>query len=171
MELSTTIIGMLMLIFFILPVVIIARAGQGKKKRYEKDFFSYVSKNGLKISEKDFWDDYAIGIDISKNLIIYLNWSSPEKTVTVINLKEVKVFETFPDYREMNKKNFNYEKVGRLSLRFIFKESVQREVNITFFIAEFGHISESQIKMFRKWTEIIRNYVTTNQVDDFRFTA
>src|SRR5665648_110141 len=131
MDLSTTIIGLMILSLFILPVILIARAGKSKGKKFEKDFFSEVSRNELKISEKDIWNEFAIGIDTSRNQIIYLDWSGPDRINIIFDLKDVKVFESMPSYGEQNKKNFKYKNVDRLGLRFHFKESVKPDVNIT----------------------------------------
>jgi len=171
MDLSTTIIGLLILTLFILPVILISRSGKSKGKKFEKDFFSEVSINELKISEKDFWDEFAIGIDTSRNKIIYLDWSGPDRINIIFDLNDVKAFETIPGYRELNKKNFNYKNVNRLGLRFHFKESVKPDVNITFYIAGFGQITDDEIKLFKKWLDIIRNNIDTKSIDDFRHTA
>jgi len=39
MDLSTTIIGLLVLALFILPAILISRAGRSKRVNFEKDFF------------------------------------------------------------------------------------------------------------------------------------
>ena len=171
MESGTTIIGLIMLSLFILPVLIIARSGRNKGKRHEKDFFTYVSRNDLKISEKDFWDDYAIGIDKSQNTIIYISWDGPEKVHTVFKLKDVRNFETIPDYSQLNRKDFSYNNVRRLGFRFQFRDAASQELTITFYISEFGQITDNQIRLFKKWSVIIRDGMSDKQADNFRHSA
>ena len=171
MDLSTSIIGLLILAIFILPVILISRAGKGKGKKFEKDLFSEASKNELIISEKAFWNEYAIGIDTSNNKIIYLDWSGPERINIIFDLKDVKVFEPVPSYGEMNKKNFNYKKVERLGLRFCFKDSVKPDVNITFYIAGIGQQSDDEVKLFKKWSGIIRGKMDSKPIGNLRNSA
>ena len=157
MDLSITIIGLLLLALFIFPVILISRSGKSKMKKFEKDFFSEVSRNELNISEKDFCNEFAIGIDTSKNKIIYLDWSGPERIDCIFELKDVKIFESEPSLGKRNKKNFSYKKVERLGLRFCFKDSAKRDVNITFYIAGIGQQIDYQVKLFEKWSKIIRD--------------
>lgn len=171
MDISTTIIGLLILALFVVPVIIISRAGKGKGKKFEKDFFSEVSRNDMKITDKDFWNEYAIGIDTSTNKIIYLDWSGHDRTSTIFDLKDVKVFETTPGQAERSRKNFNYKNIGRLALRFQFRESARPDVNITFYIAGFGQITDNEIALFNKWASLIRMKSDTKANDDVRHTA
>jgi len=171
MDLSTTIIGLVLLALFIIPVILISRSGKSKWKKFERDFFSVVSKNELKISEKDIWNEFAIGIDASRDKILYIDWSGPDRINIIFDLKDVKAFEPTPSYGDQNKKNFNYKKVDRLGFRFHFKESVKPDVIITFYIAGFGQITDYEIKLFNKWVDIIKNKIDIKSINDSRHTG
>jgi len=171
MDLSTTIIGLLLMALFLLPVILISRAGRSKRVNFEKVFFSEVSRNKLNISEKDFFNEFAIGIDTSRNKIIYLDWRGWDMVNLIFDLKDVKVFESVPSYGEQKKKNFNYKNVDRLGLRFHFKEFAKPDVNITFYIAGFGRITDDEVKLFTKWLGIIRKKLDTKSLGDFRHSA
>ena len=171
MDFGTTILGLVILALFILPVIFIARSGKGKGKKFHKDFFTEASLNKLKISEKDFWNEYALGIDTTQNKIIYLDWSGPERVNIIIDLKEVKVFEPLPGYMEQNKKNFSYKKVERLGLRFHLIDPDKPDVNINFFIAGFGQITDDEIKLFKKWLAIIKGQMDSNTIDNLKHSA
>ena len=56
-------------------------------------------------------------------------------------------------------------------MRFHFKEPFKPDVNITFYIAGFGQITDDEIKLFKKWCDIIRKEIDTKDIDDFRHTA
>ena len=171
MELSTTIIGLLLLALFIFPVILISRSEKSKGKKSEKELFSESSKNELIISEKDLWDEQAIGIDTAKNKIIYLDWSGTERIDYIFELKDVKIFESEPSLEERNKKNFSYKKVERLGLRFCFKDSAKRDANITFYIAGIGQKFDDQVKLFEKWSKIIRDKMDFRPVGNLRNSA
>lgn len=170
MELSTTIIGLLILAIFVLPVILIARSGKGKSKRFEKEFFSETSRNALKISEKDFWNSYALGIDISQNKIMHVNWDGAERIVTIFSLNDIKNVESYPVQSVINKKDFDFKKAEGLSLRISFKDPSRKDINIAFFIPGFGQISDKEIKLFEKWSKIIRK-VTDSKFDNIKHSA
>ena len=171
MDLSTTIIGLLILALFMLPVILISRAGKSKGKKAEKELFSESSKNELIISEKALWDEQAIGIDTAKNKIIYLDWSGPERTDYIFELKDVKTFESEPSPEERNKTDFSYKRVERLGLRFCFKDSARKDVKITFYIAGTGQQINDQVKLFEKWSKIIRDNMDYKPLGNLRNSA
>jgi len=171
MELSTTIIGLLLLALFIFPIIMMSRSGKSKGKKFEKDFFSEVSINKLKISDKDLWSESAIGIDTEKDQMIYIDWSGSQKVSNIFELKSVKVFEPIPSFAEQNKKNFNITKVSKLGLRFSFKEAVKPDINITFYIAGLGQITDEEINLFKKWQSVIKKKLDTKAIDDIKHTA
>ncbi|HUX95074.1 MAG TPA: hypothetical protein VMV47_05015 [Bacteroidales bacterium] len=170
MDLSTTIIGLLLLALFILPVILISRAGKSKVKEFEKEFFSESSKNLLTISDKEFWDDKAIGIDTINNKILYLDWNDYDRVEHILELKELKVFESEPGFEERNKKNFSYKKVNKLGLKFKFKDPSRSDISIMFFANGMGHITDEKVKMFEKWSGIIRKRMDFKSID-FKHTA
>ena len=171
MDISTTIIGLLVLTIFILPVILISRSGKSKKKQFEKDFFSQASMNELKISDKDFWSEYAIGIDSLNSKILYLDWSKPERSNVIFDLKDVKVFEPFPGFKEREKPNFNYNTTQRLGMKFSFKNPAVKSISIIFYFPGFGKMSDHDIRLFEKWTEIVRRNMDTKTINDLRNSA
>ena len=168
MDLLTTIIGLLILALFVFPIVLISRSGRGRTKKFEKDFFSEVSRNGLNISEKSFWNEHALGIDLSANRIIYLDWSGQERVDVIFDLKELKSFEPIPGFAEMNKKNFSFKKVGKLGLKFHFRNSAVNDVFVPFYIPGFGQIGDSEINLFEKWSKLIKFKLDEGHLDNLK---
>jgi hypothetical protein len=171
MDTSTAIIGTLILALFLLPVFIIARSGRRKMTRFEREFFSEASRNELNISEKDVYNEIAIGIDTSRNTILLLNWSGPERTTSVFNLKDVGVFESNPGYAEFKKPGFNFKKVEKLGFKFQFTDSIRPEINIVFYTAGFGQLRDAEVRLFSKWVEIIRKKMSSKSVHDLKHSA
>ncbi len=79
--------------FLSLPIVLISRSGMSKGRKFEKEFFSESSRNKLEISDKSIWDNQAIGIDSTKNRILYLDWNDYDRVDHIFELKELKVFD------------------------------------------------------------------------------
>jgi hypothetical protein len=171
MNVTTTIIGLFFLALFIVPIFIFSRQGKNKGKKYEKDFFSEVSINNLRISDKDFWKEHAIGIDTDQNKIIYIDWSGSEKVSYIFSLKDIKVFEPVPGFSEQHKRNFNLTKAPRLGLRFVFLESARAEINVTFHIAGLAQLNDEEIRLFKKWQSLISKKLDNRPVNDIKHTA
>lgn len=171
MDLSSTIIGVLMLSLFIIPVILLTRAGKAKGKKFEKEFFSEVSRMELNISEKDFWNEYAIGIDKSKKRILYMDWSVPETRVLIIDIKDVKTIEPTPGFKEMNKKGFNYSKGQRLAIKLCHKDNSRMDINILFFVPGFGEQSDNDVKLFEKWLKLIMAGIDSRSADNLKHSA
>jgi len=160
-----------MLSLFIIPVILLSRAGKAKSKKFEKEFFSEVSRMELTISDKDFWNEYAIGIDKSKNMILFMDWSEPEPKVRIISLKEVKVLEPTPGFKEINKKGFTYKKGQRLAIKFCNKDSSRMDITVLFYIPGFGEQSEKDVKLFEKWLKLVIANMDTKSADDLKHSA
>ena len=155
MNIATTIIGLALLGLFILPVIFISKSGRGKEKRLLKEVLAEASKNELIITESDSWNESALGIDEKNDKIIYIDESGTEKINTIFSLKDVKSFKTIPDFKTKKRQNSNYKNEKKLSLSFIFMDPAKSDINITFYIAGFGKMTDAEQLLFEKWSAVI----------------
>ena len=155
MNTSTTIIGLVILGLFILPFILISKS---KKKKIEqlKNFLTDEAKKiGVTISDIDYWNDSALGIDDKEETFIFINENHDEKEVRVFNINEMKSVRFIPDITKKNSK-IDYKKEQKLCISILFKESVKSEVNLVFFTAGFGYVSKQEQELFEKWTNKIK---------------
>lgn len=159
MTITTTIIGIIILSLFILPVFIMSRSGKGKSKRIMKELHTLASDNDLTLSESDFWNESAIGIDEKNKKIIYIDESGNEKIATSFSLKDLKSFKSVPDLTARKNKATGYSRENRLGLIFTFTNPASPELNVNFYMAGFGRMTDNEKFLFEKWADIIRkNY-------------
>ena len=155
MDTSTTIIGLVILALFVIPVMLLSRSGKNKSKRLLNDLKSEALNNELVISDCDSWNESALGIDEQNNKIIFIDDSHGGREVKIFSLKDVKEFKTFPALTNKNYQYDDYEKENKLALSFIFKERLKSNIDITFFIAGFSRLSKNEAHLFEKWADII----------------
>ena len=157
MNTSSTIIGVVLLALFIIPIVLISRSSRKKRNRLNDEILEIAQKHDLKISDSNTWNESALAIDEEKNKIIFIDETHGEKEVKIFGTKELRSFRTIPDIHK--DKSIDLRKEARLGLSFLFKESSKPEINITFYIAGFGELSKHEKQLFEKWSEKIRNRI------------
>lgn len=156
MDITTTIIGLLLLALFIVPVIFLSKSGKKKKTRLSKDIQSEASRNNLSLTKFDSWNESAIGIDDKNGKVIYIDESHADKDVRIFNLKDVKSFKTFPDLTNKSRQNTDYKKEPKISMGITFRDPSKSDLEITFYVPGFGKLKEEEKLLFEKWSEIIK---------------
>jgi len=157
MDLTNSIIGIAILVFFLLPVFFIAKAGKNKKNRLLKELESEAKLNDITLTESDYWDESAIGIDSVKGKIIFINERGEDKKFYNLSISDLKSFNTVPSSDSTGKISGNLKKAERLAVVFSFRQKEQPDLVIDFFTPGFGKMSESDIERFIRWSDLIRN--------------
>jgi len=152
---STTIIGLIILALFIIPVFLISKSKKKKSEQLKNDLMNEAKKAGITIADTDHWNDSVLGIDDKEETIIYIDESRNEKEIHVFNMNEVKSVKFFPDITN-EKSKIDYNKEPKLCITLFFKESAKAEVNLTFFTANFGNLSKHEQNLFEKWVDKIK---------------
>ena len=155
MDLSSTIIGLVVLGLFLLPALIITKANKKKAQRLQNIIMEEAVKNELTITESDNWNEAAIGIDMKNDKIIFIDESQRENDVRIINLKDVRSVRTSPAIQNIRNQKKEHEKESQLSLSLLFKEPSRPEIDITFYVAGFGKLTKIERGRFEKWSKIL----------------
>lgn len=154
MDTSITIIGLIVLAMFILPVFLIIKSKKKRIEQMKSDLMDEAKKAGITIVDTDYWNNSILGIDDKEKTIIYIDEDSNEKKIRIFNIDDVKTVKFFPD---ITKKNLNpdYKKEPKLCISFFFKDSAKYEVNLEFFTAGFGNLTKVEQSLFEKWVNKI----------------
>ena len=156
MNITTTIIGLAILMLFIAPVILFMRNSKRKTGKLIDRIHAEALKSGLTIDESDSWNETAIGIDDKNGKVICVDISHGEEDIRIISLKDLKSVRCTPDVSLTNNKKTDYRKESRLSITFSFREASRSDYTITFFIAGFGSLSKKQEELFEKWGRRLR---------------
>ena len=85
MSLSTTIVGVILVLIILIPIYIIGLSQKREKKKQLQSFIDQGKSEGLKITECDQWREYFIGIDRIAMKLMYVerNTKSAGKSMIV----------------------------------------------------------------------------------------
>ena len=89
MKISILIIGLVLLAIYIVPTVILARFHMNSRKRFFKELFTLAKQRDCSISQHDYWNKTAIGIDKDYRSLFYISKTTNNDDMVTINLLEV----------------------------------------------------------------------------------
>lgn len=159
MDIANLIIGIVILAFFIVPVLLLSQSGKNKKKKLLKDLETEASIKGIKLTESDCWNESALGFDSSSGTVVFVDESKSERETSIFNLADVKSFRTLPPVNSKESDIADLKKENRLALEFSFKKPGKSNVVINFYISGFGKMTEHEQKLFRKWSILFRDAI------------
>ncbi|MBP7731720.1 MAG: hypothetical protein KA114_08810 [Bacteroidales bacterium] len=159
MDIANLIIGIVILAFFIVPVLLLSRSGKNKRNKLLKDLEAEASNNGIILTESDVWNESALGFDSSSGTVIFVDESKSEKEISIFNLADVKSFRTIPPVNSKESDIADLKKENRLALEFSFKKPGKSNIVINFYISGFGKMTEHEQKLFRKWSALFRDAI------------
>tara|TARA_R110002050_G_scaffold278045_4_gene423995 strand:- start:1454 stop:1960 length:507 start_codon:yes stop_codon:yes gene_type:complete len=155
MDTTMTLIDVIIVASIFLPFILLNRIGNGKKKKLLKQFSELASKNGLKITEKEFWANAHIGIDGAKGIVLFMrseNDSLEGELVDLNNVKECKVITSVKSPRAKHTKQNTLEKVD---LHICYKGKGSSTEVLNFYDHNRIYSEDLEVKRAEKWKKLI----------------
>jgi hypothetical protein len=152
MDLTTALIGGILIALCVLPMVYFHRAQQKEKRDFIKEFQQIAAQHGLTISQWDVWGHFlAIGLDTSTNQLFFYGKRNERMIKTLIRLAEVEQCSC------VNKKiTFNGDQViDRLELAFVHRHSSIPAQTLMFYHRETSLSLNDELQLTEKWKTII----------------
>jgi hypothetical protein len=89
MDMASALVAFISIAAFTLPFIYLSRVQSNKKKQILNFIKSKAAEQGLSLDQLDYWNQqYAIGLDQSKNAIIYLKKSNDNWNENIVNLTD-----------------------------------------------------------------------------------
>lgn len=161
MNLSVLIIGTLVVALFLLPFVL---AGVGKNKNLKhvkKVLMSIASEHNCNISKSDFWSDSAIGIDESKNEVLFVYISMGKQNVQYVKLANYKSCKINNFSRTVNDISGNHTAIDRLELELTPVEKEKPTVKLDLYSAERSKLYTDELEIAEKWASTLNRMMKT----------
>lgn len=152
MDLTTALIGLVLIALCVLPMVYFHRAQQKERKDFIKDFLQIATQHGLKISQYDVWGHFfAIGLDATTNQLFYYQKRNERMVKTLIKLADIEQCSI------ANKKvSFNGDQViDRLELAFTQRHSSMPAQTLMFYHRETCLSLNDELQLTEKWKTIV----------------
>ncbi|MFL9845337.1 hypothetical protein [Flavobacterium rhizosphaerae] len=151
MDIRIALIGIFILLIIIVPLAIIHIKGENKEKIIINKLKSAAGNNGSPIEQYDLWNDYAISISTDKMLYYIKN---KNEAATDIDLSQIAACRIINSGKEFNAIATNINAVNKLELLLTPKNS-HKPISLTFFEEEANLYINEEIRLIKKWNEII----------------
>lgn len=156
MNLSTILIGLVLILLFLVPVIFLVRASSGSKRKFIKDLIDLAKSKNCSISEHDHWNNRIIGMDKDHRNLFYINKTTNNELTAVIDLTQVKHCEVVKKSRNTGKKANNLPVIQKLELVFSYIDNNKPDTSLDFFNSDFdSSFPEDEFKLAEKWAGIV----------------
>jgi len=84
------ILGLFFLVITILPLVYFNQLAKRRPLKAKKAISLLAQEIGLELDELDYWNDKALGIDLAKKSLLFVNLQEKNESVQVIELRKMR---------------------------------------------------------------------------------
>ncbi|PKP29564.1 MAG: hypothetical protein CVU00_14995 [Bacteroidetes bacterium HGW-Bacteroidetes-17] len=156
MELGTIITGIILLLVFVLPIVLLNQKRAKDGKQFSSELFDFALKNHCKISEHEFWNNSALGLDKETHQLYFIKNAVNHKIKLKIDLLEIQKCRIVNTNRNIKYKGENHNVIDKLELAFISRDKSKPEVFMEFYNTDVNNATLSgELQLIEKWFKII----------------
>ena len=159
MDLATTIIGLVMLGAFVVPIVIMSKKSSNKNKAILIQLKEFAAQNNCKISEYDVNDQFALGLSKQKDQVFFIQKPGHDDIYinNSIRLNEVKncVLQT-TKHTDKSHKNTESE-IDTLDLCIHGKSKENSNIIWPLYNSQVTPQPDNEVQLAKKWISIIKS--------------
>lgn len=160
MDLSSTIIGLVSVLAFVIPIALIIRASKAKQKKFLSSFVKLAQQQNISLSETEVWDSsYAIGIDSSAKALFYLKKRIDTEEHVAVNLSNMSSCKVLNSSRNVGGSTI----VDAIYLVVSFKSPSEAEKRLEFYSSNHSASITDEPQLAQKWASMVNATVTANQ--------
>ena len=149
-----SVIHILTILFCVVPLIWIVLIGKNNNNKINKRFRDAIKRENLSFSLKEQWSNNFIGVDTSKNWLVFLKLNSEESSIQKIDLAEVESCEIKIKSREFIKDKQKETVLELLDLELSFYN--EGESIVLNFYDSNGDFSENyELDRAKKWQNLI----------------
>ena len=156
MEFSSTIIGIVCIILFIVPIYLLSRSGASKRKQRLSALMAFSEKNGLRLSAKEVWNECAIGIDAASKQLVYVKNAEEDHREVVVDLKDIARCSINNTSREVKTSAGTQRIIERIELQFFYKKSEMTPVSVEFYDGKKQMQLSGELQLAEKWAALVK---------------
>jgi hypothetical protein len=156
MELSSTIIGIVCIILFFVPIYFLSRSGASKRKQRLSALLALSEKNGLRLSAKEVWNDYTIGIDDTSKQVVYVKNAEEDHQEILIQLKDIARCSINNISREVKTSAGTQRIIEQIELQFFHKKAELPPVSVEFYDGKKQMQLSGELQLAEKWAALVK---------------
>lgn len=155
MNLGTAITGGIFIAIFMLPFIFMLSGRKKKEKQLLQSMLTIANNHQCKISQQEISEEFAIGLDETKNQLFFFKKANGKEITQHVNLSEIKLCKVTKTGNVTGNKDDSYKSIDKLDLHFSFLDKKNRDISFSFYDSEENFGLNGEIQLIEKWAKII----------------
>jgi len=162
MDLSTTLIGLAILLFCVIIFAILTRNNNKKEKQLLQSLKDLAEKNNGRITLFDTWNNSAFGIDDNTNIVFAIKTINNAPISYQVPLAEISHCRVINIKSSKSTEDDNFRPVEKLQLAFTHHDKNKPEVIFDFYNAANDYsLLNGELQLIEKWRKIANDKLKT----------
>lgn len=154
MKISVNIVIAIITLLCVLPFVWFTLVGKRRTAKQQKIIKDLIKGEDVNFNHKEFWNQSFIGVDDSKNRLLFSKLMTSDHQVMNIDLNEVKSCKIDKITREFNRDKKVESQLQKLNLELAFNSQKPNAI-ITIYDIEDNLSEDFEMKRAEKWQKVI----------------
>lgn len=163
MDTSSALIGVIMLVLFTLPFIIMSMNKRKKSKQKLQKLKNLAEKHHCQINRFDFCGDFGIGIDETKNYVFFIQKVLENERDQYLDLSVFQSCKPINTSRTVKQKEGNYTIIDKLELVFVPKAKTETEKRLEFYNSDNNMQPQGELQLLEKWSKLIEGNLKANK--------
>lgn len=162
MDLTSTIIGISLLLLFVVPILLLNRRRKNKEKIFKQKLYSLAEKESCSIQEIETWNNTGIGYDQNTSKVFFVKKIAFKEITDNIDLKETLSCQLLNTNHSVNTNDGTKLIVEKLELIFTLKNKTEK--TLLFYDNDFDNLDlDGEIQIANKWQSFLTKELDTIQ--------
>lgn len=158
-DIPTLVVSSVILLGVITPFILYTIKSKKAKAEFFKKFEEFAAGLNLKVDKREDWRNrYILGLDSTKNVLIYYQTGEKEDK-TEVQLRDVLHVNVYQSYLENEKSNGSSKILDQLTLQIHFKNPGKNILNLEIYKSEYYTDLLGETVLASKWAELINQRI------------
>jgi len=160
MDVGTSLIGLIFLLFCVIIFVILSRSNRKREKQLLQSLKRLAAQNNCKITQYDIWNNAAIGIDDTANIVFAIRHTNNNTVSFQANLAEMQKCSVINTRKTGSNKEGNFREIEKLELAFTCRDKHKPETVFDFYNAGYDTSLNGELQLIERWCKIANDKFT-----------
>lgn len=156
MKISISVVIIFTILSVVLPYLWFVLIGNNNSKKNEKLFKDAITRENVSFNTKEKWNNNFIGIDESKNILMFIKLINQEATSLKIDLNQLKSCQINRKTRDYKKEKKIETELQSLDLELILKSDT---ITLHFYNINDQFLEDLELKRAEKWQILIQQSI------------
>jgi len=161
MDVGTSLIGLIFLLFCVIIFVILSRSNRKREKKLLQSLRRLAEQSNCKIMQHDIWNNSVIGIDHTANVVFAIRNTNNNSVCFQINLSEIQKCSVINTRKTGGNKEDNFREIEKLELSFTYSDKNKPVTVFDFYNAGYDTSSlNGELQLIERWCKIANDKFT-----------